>query len=222
MWIRGGGGRLQNGTRRRIQFPVSASWPRSARASANPDGGRRHRLARLNARCAHQADLCRLLDHLGSHRRHGIPAPQQVSSLPNSCACPRENATAEMRARCWRPAPATAYGRHRCPRRSIRPGPAGRDRLVRPRPGRASSSEAATFTARRRQDPHCRVTALGVAWQARASDIPAVLSCSPNASLAFGRTPRPAAMSATTGGDHQLMPPPASSAGNLVSVEISR
>jgi hypothetical protein len=43
---------------------------------ANPDGERRHELARLNARCAHQADLCRLLDHIRSHRRHSIPAPQ--------------------------------------------------------------------------------------------------------------------------------------------------
>jgi hypothetical protein len=118
---------------------VSVSWPRSARASANPDGEQRHVLARLNARCAHQADLCRLLDHLRSHRRHSSPAPEQASSQPNSCARPRENATAEMAAHCWRPAPATAYGRQLRPRRSIPPGPAGRLRVMRPRPGRAWS-----------------------------------------------------------------------------------
>jgi hypothetical protein len=32
-----------------------------------------------------------------------------------------------------------------------------------------------TFTARRRQDRRCRVTALGVAWQGRVRDIPAAL-----------------------------------------------
>jgi hypothetical protein len=152
---------------------VFASWPRSARASANPDGERRMSW-RGSMRCAHQADLCRLLDHLGSHRRHSIPVPQQVSSLPISCARPRE-----MRLPRWEPIAGDRPQQRRTVDSCDPAGPSLPDQR-----GAFVLYVRGPVAPPRRKLPPSRhegvkiVTAgrpLGVAWQARASDIPAAL-----------------------------------------------